>query len=1373
MVKKDKFDRLLDLIQNGKTTAIKKAAAVQIGFLQDEFSYDLSTILHKLYPLLLYHDFSCRQAAATALENLIPRCRQQKTAWKTTRPLMKLKDFNSSRILSSGNFLTHCLTFHDADADDYKDQVFEVNQDPDNQVGELCQISELMINKLNSANWFYRHGAVLCLLAIIRPGIPKDYLEDLAVRLLGLISLDRFKDYSHTTVQVPVVDPACHLLARCLMSHISESIPILEQFHSYKTDSDEDDGWSLRFSFWNIIQHMIMIDRTCLNPEWIEKSLFETLQDNGDDNQEEVVAAAIDSIIPIVDLLPHPDNCANEIYLSIFENDDDISSTNTPSTKALEAFIQQCDITSFIDDDTFDHLISHCQYPQSSTRSATYSLFITIFNKHGLDIFNGFDYLPLLLKLISILLNETLDELFREGIEILPALKEIMLIKNVVFNETYVTNVMDSMANDIRKMTKIIPIIMKISDICEINPVNPVFPRCQTVWGIAFCIILCLNKDTPQPIFQIDNSSIFTKDPINLLLSLFSLEPKDVPDKIPQIAGLPYSLALFVCKYLGRMIKDLKNDDIINQLIQRNAEYEEALLTQYFGNKLPDEEIITNSYQTIINHPNNKKPKPILYAQLIATNAVFKYPVQLDTVFNILQLIYCVQAKVQMPLSTIDLLLHALRKNPPQLASMLAYGANLYSQINPAAILSPFVDRIDRMTNLTQGPIEFIDLFLTDFDTSKLDLLSWCSFFVKPCLQNFANQNDFLRRMAAHSLAQIVRLLPLDNGNCDSLPSELHELKGETMKYLAPLFDITKAPDYALIPPPSFDFMEGKGQIRSYQRDGINWLGFLYQYGLNGILADDMGLGKTFQCLCSISNAHAKEFISSGTISEQDFLSGQIQYHQLNTNEAPLSIVICPPSVITHWCRESKNFFPWIPVHSFVDKTDINKGNFLSYHGILVTSYNLVRSCLDCFLEFQKHRSFMYCVLDEGHVIKNMKSKIAEAIMGLKARHRLILSGTPIQNNVAELWSLMDFLMPGYLGTKQVFHQKYEKWIKEMFKPDASEQKTEKGQAVLQQLHLQVLPFIMRRLRSAVLEELPPRVLFDEVFQMTDVQRQIHDQLVHKSEAVQCEGGIPTAIDIDENVFTKMIKERDLCIHPSLVDPSIPREIEYSAKLMELKRILLTQLGLGGGKDQMRNRALLFARRSNVLDIVREIVLDPLKQDISYAILDGRIRDKDRPAVIDNFNREDGPDLLLLTETIGGLGLNLQVANNVIFLENSYNFTEDEQAVARAHRMGQKRTVTVFYLITEGTIEQRILDIQQKKRNMVNTIINEQNEQSVRDLDALRDHLDTKEDTQKQDQNDNVKMTNIDKVYERLDVNEKEYVRSYTDDNAWKNTQHD
>ncbi|KAH0795468.1 SNF2 family protein [Histomonas meleagridis] len=1002
MAKKNKFERLIDLIHKGKTRAIRTVAAIQIGHLQKEFSYDLSYILFKLYPLFLDNDFECRRAAGIALENLIPLSRPNFQSWNVNRPFMKLKSFNLEDIIQKCEPLlrgtsTSIPSFH---------------VDEESRLSELCQISEDMIPKLTSQRWEFRHGAVQCLLRSIQSHVPSDYLEDLSVRVFTLLALDRFKDFSGDMVVFPVVEPASHLLARCLMQNVQSGLDILEQFRLRKSTDD----WGLRQSFWIVVHHMLKVDKNCIDPNWLQPRLFEAFSEAGD--ADEVTAAALKAVMKILPYFSQIDQITSGIW-ELLINSEDIDPYNYPCLKALKVIIEKCQFSEFIDEDTFS-IVTHCQYPSIATRRASYLLLESLFSLKDHEVYEDFDFHQYTLQLFNCSLNERDKEIYSLSIHVINKYQELMRYRGIYFDSTFAVKVCDYLAEDIQKLPNIMPLLIELAHYLEVNDEHPVFKNCKSIW------------------------------------------------------------------------------------------------------------------------------------------------------------------------------------------------------------------------------------------------------------------KDYIRRMASHSLAQIVKLLPLDDGDLSIFPDNLHNAKIKSMKYLKPLFDISQAPKCILNPLPNFESIPN-GKIKDYQVNGINWLWFLYQYGLNGILADDMGLGKTFQCLSVISNAHTKENFET------------------NSNSA-FSIIVCPSSIIHHWASETQQFYPQINVNPIYSKTELNVQNFHMMNGLLIISYQNVRNLIPII----RQRKFVYCVLDEGHIIKNKSTKVSEAVVQIIAQHRLILTGTPIQNNVTELWTLMDFLMPGFLGTKEEFQTKYQRPIKKMFKPEATELETELGQQILTSLHNQVLPFIMRRLKINVMSELPPKVIYDEVFKMTDKQREV-------LQSIRSKHAINSDDEINEHTFVKMKKERKLCIHPCLVDPSIPHLLEYSAKLKELKSLLLSRLGFGGGKTSMRNRVLIFTQSTQTIEITVEILLSKI-EGLTYTILDGNVAERDRHKIIDNFNKEDGPDILLLTTSVGGLGLNLQVANIVIFMENSWNFTDDDQAIARAHRMGQTKQVTVFNLITDETIESRILETQKQKRKVAQAIINDENE---------------------------------------------------------------
>ena len=274
---------------------------------------------------------------------------------------------------------------------------------------------------------------------------------------------------------------------------------------------------------------------------------------------------------------------------------------------------------------------------------------------------------------------------------------------------------------------------------------------------------------------------------------------------------------------------------------------------------------------------------------------------------------------------------------------------------------------------------------------------------VIPVLGRMSDTNESVRLVATQSFATLIRLMPLEGGAPDpaGISAELSSRKQQQRVFLDQLLDAKKLENYAI--PVAIG-----AQLRSYQQDGVNWLAFLNKYGLHGILCDDMGLGKTLQTICILASDHHER--------DRDFRSCG------NPSSAPLpSIVICPPTLTGHWVYEVDKFVTadlLNPLHYTGPPAERSRlRNKVGRHNLVIASYDIVRNDFDFFSSLK----WNYCVLDEGHVIKNGKTKCSKAIKQIVANHRLILSGTPIQNNVLELWSLFDFLMPGFLGSEKQF----------------------------------------------------------------------------------------------------------------------------------------------------------------------------------------------------------------------------------------------------------------------------------------------------------------------------------------------------------------
>jgi TATA-binding protein-associated factor len=381
---------------------------------------------------------------------------------------------------------------------------------------------------------------------------------------------------------------------------------------------------------------------------------------------------------------------------------------------------------------------------------------------------------------------------------------------------------------------------------------------------------------------------------------------------------------------------------------------------------------------------------------------------------------------------------------------------------------------------------------------------------------------------------------------------------------------------------------------------------------------------------------------------------------------------------------------------------------------VVITSYDICRNDNEVIAPL----NWNYCVLDEGHLIKNPKAKITQGVKNLKSNHRLILSGTPIQNNVLELWSLFDFLMPSFLGTEKVFLDRFAKPIAASRFSKSSSKEQEAGALAIEALHKQVLPFLLRRLKEEVLNDLPPKILQNYYCDPSDLQKKLFEDFTKKEQKDLAEkvGGADKASK--EHVFQALQYMRRLCNSPALVvkeghkqyegiqkklaaSNSSIRDIAHAPKLTAL-RDLLVDCGIGvdpstegeldtGANYVSPHRALVFCQMKEMLDIVQNDVLKKLLPSVQYLRLDGSVEATKRQNIVNQFNTDPSYDVLLLTTSVGGLGLNLTGADTVIFVEHDWNPQKDIQAMDRAHRIGQKKVVNVYRLITRGTLEEKIL----------------------------------------------------------------------------------
>lgn len=617
---------------------------------------------------------------------------------------------------------------------------------------------------------------------------------------------------------------------------------------------------------------------------------------------------------------------------------------------------------------------------------------------------------------------------------------------------------------------------------------------------------------------------------------------------------------------------------------------------------------------------------------------------------------------------------------------------------------------------LRQGAVEAIACTV---DSLGLGLVPYIVFLVVPMLGRMSDTDEAVRLLATHCFASLVRLMPLDGGieEPPNLPAELAAKRVGEKHFLEQLMNAKHADNFQLSIPIN-------AQLRSYQQEGVNWLAFLNKYKLHGILCDDMGLGKTLQSICILAEDHYRRERAYKETGRPDV-------------EPLPSLVVCPPTLTGHWVYEVEKFVSpkyLNPLHYTGPPTERAKlQGRARKHNLIVASYDIVRNDIDFFGAIR----WNYCILDEGHIIKNGRTKLARAIKQLRADHRLVLTGTPIQNNVLDLWSLFDFLMPGFLGTERQFVARYSRPILQSRDAKSSSKEQEAGVLAMESLHRQVLPFLLRRIKDDVLQDLPPKIIQDYYCELSPLQVQLYEDFAKSRAKKAVDDTVGTASDGDVNVhatahvFQALQYLRKVCNHPKLVlnthHPEYERimqslqqsntplsDIGHAAKLRSLKQLLLDcGIGTAGQAEQEQvvhaHRALIFCQLKSMLDIVEKDLLKAHMSGVSYLRLDGGVPSGQRHALVQRFNDDPSIDVLLLTTQVGGLGLNLTGADTVIFVEHDWNPMKDLQAMDRAHRIGQKKVVNVYRLITRGTLEEKIMGLQKFKLTIANTVITQEN----------------------------------------------------------------
>lgn len=443
--------------------------------------------------------------------------------------------------------------------------------------------------------------------------------------------------------------------------------------------------------------------------------------------------------------------------------------------------------------------------------------------------------------------------------------------------------------------------------------------------------------------------------------------------------------------------------------------------------------------------------------------------------------------------------------------------------------------------------------------------------------------------------------------------------------------------------------------LRGYQRQGLDWLQFLRREDLAGVLADDMGLGKTVQAL-----AHVLVEKEHGRL------------------DRPV-LVVAPTSLMPNWRREAERFAPTLRVltlhgpgrHALFEEIDA--------HDLVLTTYPLLARDRDLIMR----RAFHLLILDEAQVVKNPKARASRVVRELRARHRLCLTGTPMENHLGELWSLFDFLLPGLLGTAGQFGR--------LFRSPIEKQ----GDSTLaQRLARRVRPFLLRRTKTAVVAELPPKTEILRGVELDGKQRDLYESIrlaMHERVRREVENkGLGRSSIV---ILDSLLKLRQVCCDPRLVKLDSARGVRESAKLELLMTLLPEMLEEG-------RRILLFSQFTSMLELIGQALRG---EGLEYVKLTGASRDRALP--VERFQRGEVP-LFLISLKAGGVGLNLTAADTVIHYDPWWNPAVERQATDRAHRIGQNKPVFVYKLFAEGTVEERIQALQARKQALADGLYN-------------------------------------------------------------------
>ena len=447
--------------------------------------------------------------------------------------------------------------------------------------------------------------------------------------------------------------------------------------------------------------------------------------------------------------------------------------------------------------------------------------------------------------------------------------------------------------------------------------------------------------------------------------------------------------------------------------------------------------------------------------------------------------------------------------------------------------------------------------------------------------------------------------------------------------------------------------------LRPYQKTGFQWLKTLDNYRFGGILADDMGLGKTIQVISML-----------------------VSYKENQEENKKTSLVVSPSSLALNWKNEIEKFAPELNIKVISGNANQRKEiiNEIERYDVIVTSYDLLKRDIEIYKE--KKYTFRFIIADEAQYLKNNNAKNAKAIKQIKADSRFALTGTPIENSLAELWSIFDFVMPGYLFSYKKFKSTYETAIVKDNDEDA-----------MKKLKMLIEPFVLRRTKKEVLTELPEKTITVLKNEMGEEQRKIYlSYLVRTKQELQDEINSNGYERSQIKILAALTRLRQICCHPSLF---IDNYKEPCSKLEQCMEIL--EDGITAG-----HKILLFSSYTSMFEIIEK---ELQKENIEFLKLTGQTKVSERINLVDEFNSNPNKKLFLISLKAGGTGLNLVGADVVIHYDPWWNLSAENQATDRTYRIGQKRNVQVYKLITKNSIEEKIYELQKRKETLIDSML--------------------------------------------------------------------